>query len=186
MFWKLGFWGFRSVGYDNVSLGRCLPKFRRSVRPYKFQEHFPSVNVVTSRKIWTPQCVRVMKISTPTLKKHCNWIFLYSRFGQRKHNLCEADFAQVYCRNIKHILLATYVIQSTTSLEHFTFSFPCIGIQLLYMYKACPNESGTELECQWTNGTLVSSNEVIMCRQYVLHRYCHLCTTLQFIIYTCI
>ena len=37
----------------------------------------------------------------------------------------------------------------------------------------------------WTNGTLVSTNKEIMCRQYVLHRYC-LCTTLQFIIYTCI
>ena len=36
-----------------------------------------------------------------------------------------------------------------------------------------------------TNGTLVSTNKEIMCRQYVLHRYC-LCTTLQFIIYTCI
>ena len=37
----------------------------------------------------------------------------------------------------------------------------------------------------WTNGTLVSTNKEIMCRQYVLHGYC-LCTTLQFIIYTCI
>ena len=37
----------------------------------------------------------------------------------------------------------------------------------------------------WTNGTLVSTNKETMCRQYVLHRYC-LCTTIQFIIYTCI
>jgi hypothetical protein len=34
-----------------------------------------------------------------------------------------------------------------------------------------------------THNHLVSTNKVIMCRQYVLHRYCHLCTTLQFIIY---
>jgi hypothetical protein len=33
---------------------------------------------------------------------------------------------------------------------------------------------------------ILITNKVIMCRQYVLQRYFHLCTTLQFIIYTCI
>jgi hypothetical protein len=61
----------------------------------------------------------------------------------------------------------------------------CMYIHI-YIYKACPSKSGTVSVVSWTNGTLVSTNKVIMCRQYVLYRYCHLCTTLQFIIYSCI
>jgi hypothetical protein len=52
-------------------------------------------------------------------------------------------------------------------------------------YKACPSESGPEVGAPLLPAVELC-NKLIMCRQYVLHRYCHLCTTLQFIIYTCI
>jgi hypothetical protein len=55
-----------------------------------------------------------------------------------------------------------------------------------HMYKTCPSESGTEVGaplfpavelCDFSRRLCVDSRQ--------LHRYC-LCTTLQFIIYTCI
>jgi hypothetical protein len=55
---------------------------------------------------------------------------------------------------------------------------------IVYLYKACPSESGKVSIVSWTIGTLVSTNKVIMCRQYVLHRYCHLCTAVDSMCYT--
>jgi hypothetical protein len=114
----------------------------------------------------------------------------YARMGTAKTNQKIHGCISLSTRSgsfRKRVIILRYVMLRYVILHYIILYYMYYIICIIY--KTCPSESGPEVGVSivsWTNGTLVSTNKVIMCRQYVLHRYCHLCTTLQFVIYTCI